>query len=93
MVYSLATVRYVHCCVYVCTVRVFGSLYWVDSVIVSTLCVSGGSFNVIDVCTVVIGCVSYRCGTFGILTQEEHSFLYEIQSGNCEVCSLLCVCL
>ena len=36
------------------------------------------SFNVIDVCTVVIGCVSYRCGTFGILTQEEHSFLNEI---------------
>ena len=61
---------------------------------VSTLCREWGITQCNRLfCTVVIGCVSYRCGTFGILTQEEHSFLYEIQSGNCEVCSLLCVCL
>ena len=42
---------------------------------------------------VVTGCVSYRCGTFGILTQEEHSYLYGVQSGSCEVCSLLYVCV
>ena len=27
------------------------------------------------VCTVVSGCVPYRCGAFGIMTEEEHSFL------------------
>ena len=47
----------------------------------------------VDVYTVVTGCVPYRCATFGILTQEEHSFLYGVQSGSCEVCSLLYVCV
>ena len=56
--------------------------------VVSTLCVRGG-FSVVDVCIVVTGCVPYRCGTFGILTQEEHSFLCGVQFCNCEVCSLL----
>ena len=45
---------------------------WVVSYLIG-MSVCGG-FSVMDVCTVVIGCVSYRCGTFGILTQEEHSF-------------------
>ena len=68
-------------------------MYWVDSVMVSTLCVSGG-FNVINVCTVDIYwlCVLQVWDIWNPDTGE-HSFLYEIQSGNCEVCSLLCVCL
>ena len=46
----------------------------------------------IDVCSHVSGCLSVRCETFRIVTQEKLS-LYSGVQFNCKVYVLLCVCL